>query len=92
MIHGVEGLLIDFLPSRLMTLSCDRLRHHRFGNSSLALDQRSITLLYFSPWVTRPDGVLFSISLTSVVARINDRDFLLRDDEVIDTDRNTGKR
>jgi hypothetical protein len=35
---------------------------------SLARDQISITLLYFSPWVTRPAAYWSSISFTSASA------------------------
>ncbi len=37
------------LPSRSMTFSFERLAIMALDTSSLALDQRSITLLYFSP-------------------------------------------
>ena len=35
---------------------------------SVARDQMSTTLLYFSPWVTRPDAYCVSISPTSACA------------------------
>ena len=56
------------LPSRSMTFSFERLAIMALDTSSLALDQRSITLLYFSPWVTRPEAYCDSISFTSSVA------------------------
>jgi hypothetical protein len=60
--------------------------HHRFGTSSLALDQMSITLLYFSPWVTKPEAYCDSISF-NFRWQLNDARLWLRDDEVVHTNR-----
>ncbi|MOA10790.1 hypothetical protein D3C78_1306960 [compost metagenome] len=56
------------LPSRSMTFSFERLAIIALDTSSLALDHKSMTLLYFSPWVTRPEAYWLSISFTSSVA------------------------
>src|SRR5690606_41223921 len=57
------------LPSLLMTGSVDRPSIIDLETRSLARDQMSMTLLYFSPWVTRPEAYCCSISTTSASAR-----------------------
>jgi hypothetical protein len=39
-----------------MTFSFERLAIIALDTSSFAFDHKSITLLYFSPWVTRPEA------------------------------------
>ncbi|MNO82922.1 hypothetical protein D3C76_742080 [compost metagenome] len=56
------------LPSRSMTFSFERLAIIALDTSSFAFDHKSMTLLYFSPWVTRPEAYWLSISFTSSVA------------------------
>lgn len=63
------------LPSRSTTFSFERLAIIALDTSSLAFDHRSITLLYFSPWVTRPEAYWLSISFTSSVAALMIRAF-----------------
>ena len=42
-------------PSEFVTLSLEIVSIRELATASFALDQISITLLYFSPWVTRPE-------------------------------------
>ena len=52
-------------PSRFLTVSLDKLSIMAAPTISLARVQISITLLYFSPWVTRPEANWDSISRIS---------------------------
>ena len=52
-------------PSGVLALSVLIFSIIAFATCSLALDQISITLLYLSPLVTRPESNCFSIALTS---------------------------
>ena len=42
-------------PSEFTTLSLEIVSMSELATASFALDQISITLLYFSPWVTKPE-------------------------------------
>jgi hypothetical protein len=46
--------------------------HHGLGHQIVGTDQMSMTLLYFSPWVTRPEANCSSISFTSASASLDD--------------------
>ena len=52
-------------PSLSLTFSVEIVSIKEPATFSFALDQISITLLYFSPWVTNPDEYWDSISFTS---------------------------
>ena len=54
-----------FLPSGVSTVSVLIFSIIAFATCSFALDHMSITLLYLSPRVTKPESNCFSIALTS---------------------------
>ena len=60
---------IEF-PSLSSTFSVEILSIKESATASLALVQISITLLYFSPWVTKPEEYCDSISFTWVSASV----------------------
>ena len=64
-----ESLITTF-PSESVISSEEILSIIDLAIISLALDQMSITLLYFSPLVTRPDANWASISFTSFSASL----------------------
>lgn len=78
------------LPSRSMTFSFERLAIIALDTSSFALDHKSMTLLYFSPWVTRPEAILALDFLHFIGSGTDDARLLIWDNEVVNTDGNAG--
>ncbi|CRR36469.1 hypothetical protein PAERUG_P54_1_London_24_VIM_2_04_13_02269 [Pseudomonas aeruginosa] len=89
-VHGVEGLLVDFLALAIDDLLFREVGHHRLGHFVVGLRPQVDHLVVLLALGYQAGGVLALDLLHFVGGGVDDPRLLVRDDEVVDADGHAG--
>src|SRR5690606_23826679 len=89
-VHGVEGLLLDFLALAVDDLLFRQVGHHRLGHFVVGLGPEVDHLVVLLALGYQAGGILRFDLLHFLGGGVDDARLLVRDDEVVHADRHTG--
>ncbi|KAF1069318.1 MAG: hypothetical protein GAK45_01131 [Pseudomonas citronellolis] len=89
-VHGVEGLLVDFLALAIGHLLFREVGHHRFGHFVVGLRPQVDHFVVLLALGYQAGGVLTLDLFHFISGSVDDASFFVRDDEIVHADRNAG--